>query len=59
MMHADGSASALPALPRHQVVAAHVRRLDDTALTDVLVELPPRRFAALRDAAFAELEGVA
>jgi hypothetical protein len=32
---------------RCQALAAHVRALHDDALNDLLVELPPRRFAAL------------
>src|SRR5437879_3333112 len=32
---------------RFQVLAAHVRQLDDYALNEVLVELPAERFAAL------------
>ena len=38
---------------RYRQLAAHVRRLGDDDLNDLLVELPPARFAALLDAALA------
>jgi hypothetical protein len=36
---------------RARQLAAHVRALGDHDLNDLLVELPPKRFAALADAA--------
>jgi hypothetical protein len=36
---------------RYQQLAAHVRRLPDDHLNDLLVDLPPNRFMALVDAA--------
>jgi hypothetical protein len=36
---------------RYRQLAAHVRRLADDDLNDLLVDLPPDRFAALADAA--------
>jgi hypothetical protein len=38
---------------RYRQLAAHVRRLGDDDLNDLLVELPPDRFTALVDAALA------
>jgi hypothetical protein len=38
--------------PRFRVLAAHARALDDTALNELLVQLPRERFAALLAAAF-------
>jgi hypothetical protein len=38
---------------RYQKLAAHVRRLPDDDLNDLLVDLPPYRFAVLVDAALA------
>jgi hypothetical protein len=53
-------AEATPATgARAAALAAHVRALDDTALNQLLVELPCGRFDQLCDAAFAEPEGVA
>ena len=40
----------------HQL-AVHIRALDDDHLNDLLVELPPARFAGLLEAAFAAPEG--
>jgi hypothetical protein len=40
---------------RCRLLAAHVRQLDDDDLNDLLVELPPARFAALLEAALAGL----
>lgn len=41
--------------PAHQL-AVHIRALDDDHLNDLLVELPPARFAGLLDGAFAAPE---
>jgi hypothetical protein len=38
--------------PRFRALAAHARALDDTALNDLLVQLPREHFAALLAAAF-------
>ena len=40
---------------RYRQLAAHVRRLADDDLNDLLVDLPTDRFTALVDAALAEL----
>jgi hypothetical protein len=38
--------------PRFRVLAAHTRNLDDDNLNELLLDLPPERFAALLAAAF-------